>query len=324
MQDASDGLHFLHSRFESPSWGETVCLEPVAEENIFCNMVGQSALMKNLFQRMAKVSQENLGVVIEGGAGTGKKCVARAIHQLAWRGQGKMVSIRRGSLSDDGFDCEKIERYCRELGKVSLFFEVPEDLSLDTQEKLLRILEKRAVDGIRLMASSRHSLDDKMESGEFEKRFGQYFGERIRLPSLGERVEDLPFLLAHFLGRYSGAGTGGWPVIEKSALNRLLAYSWPGNVRELENLVEQWAALNRSEMIKSSDLSEKFFQKVDGIRLTDEGIDLKGVLAEIEDSLIMQALRMTGDNKNRASKLLRINRTTLIEKMKKKGLLKSN
>ena len=316
-------LPFFAFRFESPSSGEAVFLEPVVAEHLFCNMVGQGPLMKNVFQIASKVSREQSGVAIEGAAGVGKECVARAIHRLAWKGRGKILSIRRNTLSDNGLDSQSIERTCRDFHEVSLFIERAEDLSGGEQERLLEVLEKIAVGDPLLMISSRCSLNEKIESGEFDKKLGQYFVERIRIPSLCERREDLPLLLAHFFGKYSDENLR-YPMVAKSVLNRLHSYSWPGNVMELESLVEQWAALKCSEMITSGDLPEKFYQEINGIYLTEEGIDLKGFLSEIEDSLILQALRMTGDNKNRASKLLRMNRTTLIEKMKKKGLLKSN
>ena len=323
MEDTSRDLHFLHSRFEALTSGETIWLESVTEENIFCNMVGQNPLMKNIFRRIEEVARASAGVVIEGAVGVGKKCVAQSIHRLAWRGRGKMVSVRCGVLESGQLDSENIKRYEEEFAGVSLFVERIENLSKRAQEKLLEILENKSFDEWRLMASSCHALDEKIESGKFDKRLSQYFSDRIRVPTLGDRRGDVPLLLAHFFCRYSD-GEKGCLAVAKPVLKRLQSYSWPGNVRELENLVEQWAALKCNEVIRSSDLPEKFFQEPDKICLTEEGIDLKEVLSEIEDSLIIQALRMTGDNKNKASQLLRMNRTTLIEKMKKKGLLKSS
>lgn len=108
-----------------------------------------------------------------------------------------------------------------------------------------------------------------------------------------------------------------------------MGYDWPGNVRELENLIERLVILRGGSIIKPNDLPIKILQnnptyvkKYDSvIQLSNEGIDLKKTLSDIEDSLIAQALEMTSGNKNQASKLLTMNRTTLIEKMKKKGLL---
>ena len=278
-------------------------LQPFSRENIFCNLVGCSAAMKNLFQRMKEVSRTNCNILIDGPRGSGKKLVARALHQMNGTAHDTMMSKNGRSIS-----MEQIEQ----MEGGTFFIEEIGALSLDIQDGLARALKKN----VRLMASTTSRLEE-------DERFFQYFDpELVRVPALCERKEDIPLLLMHFFERYSDiqGGVG----IEEEAFNRLLLYDWPGNVRELENQVEQWMALGCSEVIKSSDLPEKFFHKTDQIVLPSEGIDLKKVLSDMEDSLIKQALKMTGENKNKASKLLRINRTTLIEKMKKKGLLKTN
>ena len=331
MQESSDELHFLHSRFESSSNDGSVVLKALSGENIFCNMVGISPPMKDLFEKIREASGINSSILIEGRSGTGKKLVARAIHQLG-RGDGlKMISINCVSVHDDpleseifghkepfgGIVGERSERLARP-GEGTFFFEEVGELSLKFQERFLRLLDTKSFANIRLMASTCEDLEEKIDRGDFDRRFFQHFtAERIRVPPLNERKEDIPLLLEYFLEKYSVAGDE--LKIHEQVYRRLLSYDWPGNIRELESAVGQWAALKRREMVTSGDLPEKFFQEKGGIVLLEEGIDLKKVLSDIEDSLIRQALRMTGDNKNRASKLLRINRTTLIEKMKKKG-----
>ena len=119
---------------------------------------------------------------------------------------------------------------------------------------------------------------------------------------------------------------------DDETLELLITYEWPGNVRELENLIERLVILKGGNQIKVSDLPAKFVKATpqslesykNVISLPDDGVDLKQLLSDIEDSLINQALELTGGNKNQASKLLSMNRTTLIEKMKKKGFLQLN
>jgi two-component system, NtrC family, response regulator PilR len=110
-------------------------------------------------------------------------------------------------------------------------------------------------------------------------------------------------------------------------LELLMGYNWPGNVRELENLIERLVILRGGSLIRPDDLPAKFFQNRPTaslsehlISLPDHGLDLKRTISDLEDSLIAQALDRTGGNKNQASRLLQMNRTTLIEKMKKKGM----
>ena len=310
-------LHFLHSRLDPSSGGEVIELNPVPPENIFYGMVGGGLPMKELFRRIREVADTNSAVLIEGSRGSGKKLVAHAVHRMGCGNFGTMKSVHCSALFDD-WPGEGLFGDNR-----TLFLEEAGNLSMNAQKKLLESLEERASVDIRLVASSSVSLEEKVADGGFDEGLFRYFsGKRIEVPSLRERTEDIPLLLAYFLGRGSDGESG--VRIEGEALELLLSHDWPGNVGELEGLSEQWKALNFDELIKSSNLPDKFIRKSRGIVLSREGIDLKKVLSDIEDSLIRQALRMTRDNKNKASKLLRINRTTLIEKMKKKGFMKTN
>jgi DNA-binding NtrC family response regulator len=139
-------------------------------------------------------------------------------------------------------------------------------------------------------------------------------------------------LLAYFLSKFVSADGRNRLDFDAEALELLISYDWPGNVRELENLVERLVILKGGSLIRASDLPAKFYRvsnaQLDSyknlISLPEDGIDLKQVLSDIEDSLINQALEQTNGNKNQASKLLFMNRTTLIEKMKKKGFANLN
>ena len=150
----------------------------------------------------------------------------------------------------------------------------------------------------------------------------------IKIPALKERREDIPLLISYFVDRFSSADRSNEISFSDKALEMLLSYDWPGNVRELENIIERLVILRGGNEILPEDLPAKIFRHnplaTDHYKhifeLPEEGVDLKRVLSDIEDSLILQALSFTGGNKNQASKLLNLNRTTLIEKMKKKAL----
>ena len=150
----------------------------------------------------------------------------------------------------------------------------------------------------------------------------------VRLPALKERREDIPLLISYFLSRFVSADGRNAIKFNDQVLEILMSYEWPGNVRELENLIERLVILKGGGTIEVEDLppkvlaltNHKLIQFEEVVSLPDEGLNLKGFLNQVEESLIKQALERTSGNKNQASKLLQMNRTTLIEKMKKRNL----
>jgi len=160
----------------------------------------------------------------------------------------------------------------------------------------------------------------------------------ISIPALRNRKSDIPLLVEHFLEKFNREKNRGITGVSEEAMNLLLSYSWPGNVRELENLVERIVILKGTGSVSPKDLPAKFFenmptylkqesnsiQKIDseykGYELPELGVDLKNLVDQFESEVMMQALERTGWNKNKASALLKMNRTTLVEKLKKKGL----
>ena len=152
------------------------------------------------------------------------------------------------------------------------------------------------------------------------------------MPPLKERREDILVLISYFLSRYASADGSNSLDFDEKSLELLMSYDWPGNIRELENIIERLVILRGGHTISADDLPSKIYQHnllasslhENVFNLPKEGVDIKNMLSQIEDSLIIQALTRTKGNKNQASKLLRLNRTTLIEKMKKKGFHNSS
>jgi len=151
----------------------------------------------------------------------------------------------------------------------------------------------------------------------------------LNLPPLRDRKEDIPLLVKHFMAKYGQEKNGKTVSFGKKAMNMLMQYKWPGNVRELENLVERVLVLCDSPEADLSDLPEKILSGSAGdtsalpqIDLPESGIDLSTAVSEFEKSIIIQALNRSNWVKNRAAKLLRVNRTTLVEKIKKQKLQK--
>ncbi|MFW5887519.1 MAG: sigma-54 interaction domain-containing protein, partial [Bacteriovoracia bacterium] len=292
--------------------------------------------------------------LITGASGTGKELVANSIHVLSQRTNERKISVNCGAIPSELLESElfghikgaftgaisnRIGRFEAANGG-TIFLDEIGDMPLLLQVKLLRVLQNRQIEpvggnrpidvDVRIIAATHRDLDKAVQ----EKKFREDLYYRlnvipIKLPLLKERREDIPLLISHFLNRFVSADGSNNLRFTEDALELLIGYDWPGNVRELENLIERLVILRGGNLIKPEDLPAKiyrnnpmatsFYRNI--FELPEDGVDLKQVLSDIEDSLIEQALSKTGGNKNQASKLLQLNRTTLIEKMKKKNLL---
>ena len=208
-------------------------------------------------------------------------------------------------------------------------------MSPNLQVKLLRVLQDRTFEpvgsskpqsvDVRVVAATNQDLEIAIA----EKRFREDLFYRlnvipIEMPALRERRDDVPLLVQHFL-ESNAEGREKRASFEDEAMTRMVAYDWPGNVRELQNVVERLAILCGDRPIGAADLptgvADATAAPALGVpQLPSDGLALREVVDDIETDLILQALEQTSWNKNRASQLLGLNRTTLIEKIKKKGL----
>lgn len=327
-------------------------IEAPRPEDIFCGMIGRSARMKDVFARIQKVAESNSTVLITGPSGTGKELITQAIHELSHRKENPLVSVNCGAIPSELLESEL---FGHEKGAFtgalssrkgrfehanhgSIFLDEIGDMPLLLQVKLLRVLQSRLIErvggnssipvDVRIIAATHRNLEKAVVNGDFrEDLFYRLNVIPIKVPSLKERKEDIPILISYFLRKYASADGRNMIQFEDEAFEVMMNYEWPGNVRELENLIERLVILKGGSSIKLQDLPDKFlgsslsnngFDQL--LNLPDDGLDLKRVISEIEDSLIFQALERTNWNKNQASKLLQMNRTTLIEKIKKKSL----
>ncbi len=340
--------HLFQSKFK---------IEAPTADDIFCGMVGRSKSMKQVFERIKKVAASDSTVFISGPSGTGKELVANALHNLSPRKAHNMVSVNCGAIPSELLESEL---FGHEKGaftgaissrkgrfemahRGTIFLDEIGDMPLLLQVKLLRVLQNRVIErvgstetteiDVRIITATHRNLEDSVSEGNFrEDLYYRLNVIPIKIPALCERREDIPLMISYFLSKFVSADGRNNIEFDDETLELLITYDWPGNVRELENLIERLVILKGGNQIKVSDLPAKFLktspQNVESykniISLPDEGVDLKQLLSDIEDSLINQALEVTGGNKNQASKLLSMNRTTLIEKMKKKGFLQLN
>jgi len=319
----------------------------------FENIVGTSDKMQKVFSLIDKVASTDSTVLIFGESGTGKELVARALHYNSPRAQNPFVPVNCGAIPEELLESElfghekgaftgafrtRIGRF--ELaGTGSIFLDEISEMSPNLQVKLLRIIQEREFErvggvksikaDVRIIAATNKVLEEEVAEGKFrEDLYYRLNVIPINLPPLRERTEDIPLLIKHFLSKYSHAKSGE-PDFSKKAIAALMRYRWPGNVRELENLVERMVVLSEGPEIDVNDLPERILSgahvapsNIPQIDLPESGIDLSTAVNEFERNIIVQALNKSNWVKNRAAKLLHVNRTTLVEKIKKQKLQK--
>lgn len=336
---------------------QKVQIEIPTSDDIYFGMVGRSKAMKQVFERIKKVANSDSTVFINGPSGTGKELVANAIHSLSTRKSHNLVSVNCGAIPSELLESEL---FGHEKGaftgaitsrkgrfeiahRGTIFLDEIGDMPLLLQVKLLRVLQSRVIErvgstepteiDVRIITATHRNLEESVQHGNFrEDLYYRLNVIPIKIPALKDRREDIPLLVGHFLSKFASADGRNAIEFDDESLELLFNYDWPGNVRELENLIERLVILRGGNLIKASDLPVKFLTSEPKevsclkniITLPQDGLDLKQVLSDIEDSLINQALEITGGNKNQASKLLNLNRTTLIEKMKKKGFVNAS
>ncbi len=301
-------------------------------------LVGRTPVMQKLYRLVARVMNTDLTVLITGESGTGKSLIARAIHDFSDRRTLPFVVAGAEELSSlDGPSTV----LARARGGSVLFDEVG-DLDLETQGRIVRMLDTLTDTAPRIMATCQGDLMQRMENGSFRQDlFYRLGGVTLNVPSLRERVDDIPLLAEHFLarGERSGAGTRRFAV---SAMDLIRAYSWPGNVRQLENTIRRLVLTSPGEEIGRADVEmvlgnqpeiEPLVGGGDGEKLSASVgkhlrryFDLHGgvlpppglyqrILKEVEIPLIEIALDATGGNQAKCADLLGINRNTLRKKI---------
>lgn len=350
IMHAGEGLFADGHRGRIPS---KLKIDRPTVEDTFEGMIGRSKAMRDVFDRISKVSKSDSTILIMGPSGTGKELVASAIHKLSNRGQKNRVSVNCGAIPGELLESELFGHVkgsftgaiSNRKGRFeiaqggSIFLDEIGDMPMLLQVKLLRVLQERVIEPIgstetfpidvRVIAATHRDLEKAVAEGKFrEDLFYRLNVIPIRMPALKERREDIPLLISHFLDRFVSADRSNEISFAPLTMDLLMGYDWPGNVRELENVIERMVILRGGNEILPEDLPAKIFRSnplatqtyKTLFELPEIGVDLKQILSDIEDSLIMQAMNRTRGNKNQASKLLALNRTTLIEKMKKKNL----
>jgi len=315
----------------------------------FENIIGNSKPMQAVFEMIRAAAPTRSTILLQGESGTGKELVARAIHQNSDRSGFPFVIVNSGSLPPDLLESHLFghvrgaftgavshkKGLFEEADQGTIFFDEISTISLETQAKLLRVMQDREfmrlggtktvrVD-VRLVAATNTSLEDLIEQKAFRKDLYYRLNViKIELPPLRVRKDDVPLLVRHFLGVYSRENRKDIEGISEDVMEILEAYDWPGNVRELENLIERAIVLTKSRIISRDSLPGFFLQpqqKSSAAFLAAEpNLNLKDQMQDFQKNLILTALKRAKGIQKNAAQSMGVKPTTLNEMIKRLGI----
>ena len=301
-------------------------------------LVGRTASMQGLYRLVARVMNTQMSVLITGESGTGKSLIAKTIHDFSDRRNLPFVTVGASDLEGHDGAATIIGR----AKSGSVLFDEVGDLDSVAQARIVRVLDSLGESAPRILATTQSDLTALIEEGRFrEDLFYRLSGVTINVPSLRERVDDIPLLASHFLARSEREGA---PIrkFADASLELIRAYSWPGNVRQLENAIRRLVFTATEEEIRKSEVEQVLNSQpaMEPLRSGGEGeklsasvakhlqryFDLHGgvlpppglynrILKEVEGPLIEISLDATGGNQAKCADLLGINRNTLRKKI---------
>jgi DNA-binding NtrC family response regulator len=316
----------------------------LGKEFSFDNIIGKSPAMQRMFSTLSMVAPTDATVLITGESGTGKELIANALHQHSRRRNLPFIKLNCAALHENLLESELFGHEAgaftgasgRRKGrfelanKGTLFLDEIGDMSLQTQAKILRVIQEGEFErlggaetikvDVRLLAATHRNLEEMIDNGSFRQDL--YFRLSVvpvNLPPLRERGIDIPELAQFFLGRFAEKNRKDIKDFHPEALNLLMQYEWPGNIRELENTIERAVILCLAEQITPQDLPLHLLSEE--VRELREGDSQGGfTLRDMEREVIRSTLEKTGNNKSRAAKQLGVARQTLLNKIKEYGL----
>ena len=325
---------------ENQSLKQLLAVSPDALSSI----IGSSTPMKELKEMIQAIAPSEATVLILGESGTGKELIAKAIHGCSNRNSKSLVSVNCAALTDTLLESElfghekgaftgadkRREGRFMQANKGTIFLDEVGEVPLPMQAKLLRAIQEREIQrvgsdsvlhaDVRIIAATNKSLLDEVKKGNFrEDLYYRLNVVTVEVPSLKERLDDIPLLAKYFLVRHAEKNRKTIIDFNPLAMDCLTKYDWPGNVRELENAVERAVVLCTGNYITERELPPTVTKSVAKVELLNEPFKkMAGLpLEEIEREAIIQTLEQTAGNKSEAAKLLNITRTTLNNKIKK-------
>ncbi len=316
----------------------------------FDSMVGESSAMLAVYQRIEKVAPTQCSCLVTGESGTGKELVARAVYDSSPRTDAPFVAMNSGSIPRNLVESQLFGHekgaFTGAVGRQKGMFEVADggvilideigELPIEVQPVLLRVLQDgeivpvgstraRKVD-VRFIAATNRDLWSEVEAGNFrEDLFYRLDVVPVHLPPLRERRDDIPLLISHHartLNRKHGLRIAG---MSRGCLEALQRYRWPGNVRQLLHILERMMVLTEGAVLEVADLPSLVSnQREETTSVTldvpDDGLDFYAETERFQKAILHQVLDRVSWNKNQAANLLRMNRTTLVERLKRLGM----
>jgi two-component system response regulator PilR (NtrC family) len=320
--------------------------EQLRQRFAFDNIIGKSKPMQQVYELIQLAAPAKSNIMILGESGTGKELVAKAIHHHSRRAEGPFVTVNSGSMPADLLESNLFghvrgaftgavasKKGLFELANEgSIFFDEIGNIPIDTQSKLLRVIQEREfmrlggletikVD-VRIIAATNADLETAVQQGAFrEDLFYRLNVITVTLPPLRKRSEDIPLLAQHFLAHYARENEKAIRDISPRAMELLLDYHWPGNVRELENAVERAVVLSTGDALTEDLLPSSVRQRepagLPPATLPANGVSFKDAVSEYERQIIIRALQSCGGVQKRAAEMLHVKPTTLHEMMKR-------
>jgi two-component system response regulator AtoC len=317
----------------------------VADAQRYQELVGESPVMKDLYELLSRVADSEASVLLAGETGTGKELVARALHRTSRRSAGPFVAVNcaampeplleseifghlKGAFTDARADRKGLLQQAS--GGTLLLDEVGE-MPIGLQPKLLRALQERTIRpvgsdteipfDVRIISATNRDLEASVEARTFrEDLFFRLNVIRIDVPPLRSRGNDILLLAHHFIDRFSLRERKKVTGITTPAAEKLLDYGWPGNVRELQNCIERAVTLTRFAEVTVEDLPEKIrsYARTRLVIVGDDPVELVP-LEEIERRYILRVLESSGGNKTVAAEILGLDRKTLYRKLERYG-----
>jgi two-component system, NtrC family, response regulator PilR len=318
------------------------------------NIIGQSPLMRQIFELIQTIAPQSSRVLITGESGTGKELVARAIHENSARSAEPFITINCGAFPETLLESELFgyrkgaftganenrDGLFQAAHGGTLFMDEIGNMTLTMQVKLYRVLQEGKVRplgsteesdvDVRVIAATNKEFEKEIAEGRFrEDLYYRLSVIPIHLPALRDRREDIPLLARHFLERFRKAMDKQIEGISPEALRRLESYDWPGNVRELENTLERAVALETGKLISLDVLGDKIKGSVPeplaagdhrGVSIPPGGVNLEEFLATEERGFLLAALEKAGGVRTRAAELLKMSYRSFRHSAKKHGI----